>query len=213
VLQTVRDYLRWHSQEFYPFYLAEHQNPQSRKRHYIGTGIGLAGAALATFTGSLPLLVIGAAAAYGLAFSGHAQFENNKPATFKMPFASLLADVRMLGSYLNGTIEEKMLQYGLDSSGAKPVLRSVLPFGAWRYASVIQPDRLDGLRVQPQRGETFGGEFFAKFNDVKLPDFKLKGLFNKSAPPAAPAPAQPQQAPAEEKARAQQPPAPPAPQA
>jgi hypothetical protein len=79
-------------QEFYPFYISEHQNLTSRRLHVIGTGLVLC-CALAGL-----LFDIG----YGFAWAGHFFFEKNRPATFKYPLFSLLGDFRLFFEVATG---------------------------------------------------------------------------------------------------------------
>jgi hypothetical protein len=78
--------------EFYPYYLGEHQNPTCRRLHVIGS------------TGVLVLLAFGLGVpdwrsllamplcGYGFAWVGHFFFEHNRPATFRYPLWSLMGD-------------------------------------------------------------------------------------------------------------------------
>lgn len=82
-------------QEFYPFYLSQHQNITCRILHFIGTFLFF----ILLFWGvfnhwswqfvSLPIV------GYGFAWVGHFVFEKNKPATFTYPFWSLLSDFKL----------------------------------------------------------------------------------------------------------------------
>ena len=90
-------------QEFYPFYLTEHQNKISRILHFIGTFIVLGLLVFfilaqkeAKFWIALPLV------GYGFAWVGHTFFEKNKPATFKYPFWSLRGDFKLFFDVLFG---------------------------------------------------------------------------------------------------------------
>ncbi|WP_199118559.1 DUF962 domain-containing protein [Pedobacter sp. ASV28] len=89
-------------QEFYPFYLSEHQNFTSRILHFIGTGLVL----LALITGVLfhdwRFLAIIPFLGYGFAWIGHFFFEKNKPATFQYPFYSLASDFILFWDLLSG---------------------------------------------------------------------------------------------------------------
>jgi hypothetical protein len=78
--------------EFYPFYLAEHQNPTSRKLHFIGTGLLFVLLGASIYYSSFYLLLAIPVVGYGFAWVGHFFFEKNKPATFKYPFYSLASD-------------------------------------------------------------------------------------------------------------------------
>ena len=89
-------------QEFYPFYLSEHQNTTSRVLHFIGTFsviISLIGGLLfhdLRFIIAVPFL------GYGFAWVGHFFFEKNKPATFQYPGYSLASDFLLFWDLLNG---------------------------------------------------------------------------------------------------------------
>ncbi|MNK00686.1 hypothetical protein D3C87_184760 [compost metagenome] len=89
-------------QEFYPFYLSEHQNTTSRVLHFIGTAlvvISLIGGLLfhdLRFIIAVPFL------GYGFAWAGHFFFEKNKPATFQYPAYSLASDFMLFWDLLNG---------------------------------------------------------------------------------------------------------------
>jgi len=91
--------------EFYPYYLSEHQNLTCRRLHFVGTGLVI-GIALAIIVYSAwkywwVLLLCG----YGFAWVGHFFFEKNRPATFKNPFYSLLADFVMFKDIIIGKIK------------------------------------------------------------------------------------------------------------
>ncbi|MAV64291.1 MAG: hypothetical protein CBD97_00800 [Pelagibacteraceae bacterium TMED237] len=76
--------------EFYKFYLSEHINPVCRILHFIGTL-----SVILIFIGSFfnfKLLLLAPFSGYGLAWIGHFFFEKNKPATFKYPLYSFIAD-------------------------------------------------------------------------------------------------------------------------
>lgn len=88
-------------QEFYPFYLSEHQNTTSRVLHFIGTTLVifvLIAAVLFHLWRALLLLpLIG----YGFAWLGHFFFEKNRPATFKYPWYSLASDFMFFWDIVN----------------------------------------------------------------------------------------------------------------
>lgn len=90
-------------EEFYPFYLSEHQNKTSRTLHFVGTflvflllGFFIVVQKEAKFWVALPLV------GYGFAWVGHAFFEKNKPATFKYPLWSLRGDFTLFFEILSG---------------------------------------------------------------------------------------------------------------
>lgn len=78
--------------EFYPFYLAEHQNPVSRRLHFIGTALLFIILGTSIYSSNFYLLLAIPVVGYGFAWVGHFFFEKNKPATFKYPFYSLASD-------------------------------------------------------------------------------------------------------------------------
>jgi hypothetical protein len=83
-------------EEFWPHYLAAHQNPVNRALHYAGTlsAVGAAAMGLVTLN---PLLVLAAVPiGYAPAWAGHFFFEKNRPATFSHPLWSLRGDFEML---------------------------------------------------------------------------------------------------------------------
>jgi hypothetical protein len=91
--------------EFWPFYLAQHLNPTTRRLHFAGTTVGLVLAALAAILRE-PRLLLGALfAAYGCAWIGHFFFERNRPATFKHPWLSFRGDFRMYRMMWTGELD------------------------------------------------------------------------------------------------------------
>ena len=92
--------------DFYKFYLSEHSNQSCRRLHFIGTALVLLVFALMLFS-VVPwsrwwlLPIIG----YGFAWVGHFFFEKNRPATFRHPLYSFLADWLMFWQILIGKIK------------------------------------------------------------------------------------------------------------
>ena len=78
--------------EFYPAYLAEHQNPTCRRLHFVGTVLVLAAIAAAVLTRQWIWLLAAPVLGYGFAWLGHFVFERNRPATFRHPLYSLAGD-------------------------------------------------------------------------------------------------------------------------
>lgn len=94
--------------EFYPYYLNEHRDPRCRALHYTGSLLVLALLAYALLSAQWPLLWLLPVVGYGFAWVGHLVFEKNKPATFKYPFYSLMADWVMLKDWLTGQLAAKL---------------------------------------------------------------------------------------------------------
>ncbi|MCL1048517.1 DUF962 domain-containing protein [Shewanella abyssi] len=82
--------------EFYPFYLSQHQNRTCRALHYIGSCLVILVTILTFYSGQWLLLCSLPVIGYSFAWIGHLVFEKNRPATFKYPFYSLMADWVML---------------------------------------------------------------------------------------------------------------------
>jgi hypothetical protein len=83
-------------EEFWPHYLAAHQNPINRALHCAGTLSAISAIAAGVITLN-PLLVLAAIPiGYGPAWVGHFVFEKNRPATFAHPLWSLRGDFVML---------------------------------------------------------------------------------------------------------------------
>ena len=82
-------------QEFYPYYLSEHQNYISRILHFLGTSLVISLAISSIIMFDFRLLLYIPLAGYSFAWVGHFFFEKNKPATFKYPLFSLICDFKM----------------------------------------------------------------------------------------------------------------------
>lgn len=91
--------------EFYPYYLAEHQNLTCRRLHFVGSALILLLIAHVVFSERWVLLWFVPVLGYGFAWVGHFFFEHNRPATFKHPLYSLLGDWVMFKDILFGNIK------------------------------------------------------------------------------------------------------------
>ena len=98
-------------QNFYDFYLDEHQNMACRRLHFAGSSFGLLGLAKSVKSHSPAPLLKGIAAGYACAWVGHFFFEKNKPASFKSPFRSFASDFRMYVDVLRGDLSLKDRKY------------------------------------------------------------------------------------------------------
>ena len=102
--------------EFWPYYLAEHSRPGTRALHLIGTLTAIGCLVLLIATGRWWLFPLALVPGYGAAWIGHFFIEHNKPATFKYPLWSFLADYKMIALMLTG-------QLGSEISAAGDVRR------------------------------------------------------------------------------------------
>ncbi len=83
-------------EEFYPFYLSQHDNKVCRVLHYIGSTLALGWLIAAIYVQAPIFILYGLINGYACAWVGHYFFENNRPATFTYPWYSFLGDWRML---------------------------------------------------------------------------------------------------------------------
>lgn len=87
--------------EFWPFYVREHSVPACRALHFVGSSLSLAVIAGAIFYS--PWLWLAApVVGYGFAWVGHFFIEKNRPASFKYPLWSFIADWKMWAMMLTG---------------------------------------------------------------------------------------------------------------
>ena len=105
-------------QNFYDFYLNEHQNMACRRLHFAGSSFGLLGLAKSVKDRSPTPLLKGIAAGYACAWVGQFFFEKNKPASFKFPLKSFASDFRMYSDVLRGNLSLKDRKY--DRARKKP---------------------------------------------------------------------------------------------
>lgn len=90
--------------QFYPYYLAQHDNRLCRRAHFVGTSLAIGAVAQALVGGHAWWLPVALAAGYGGAWIGHFAFEKNRPATFDNPVYSLRADWVMYWQMLTGRL-------------------------------------------------------------------------------------------------------------
>lgn len=94
--------------EFWPHYLREHSQPETRAWHYAGTALALACVAAAAAFQSGGLVVAALLCGYGFAWIGHACIERNRPATFGHVWWSILSDLRMFVHFATGTLAREI---------------------------------------------------------------------------------------------------------
>ncbi len=92
--------------EFWPYYMAAHQDRRNRNIHYAGSAGGLAALVALAATGTWWLLPAGFVFGYACAWIGHFRFEHNKPATWVKPWWSFMGDWRMFWMKISGREEE-----------------------------------------------------------------------------------------------------------
>jgi len=113
--------------EFWPCYLQEHARPGTRAMHYAGTTLALLLLAAAPLAGRWSLLAALPIVGYGFAWASHSLVERNRPATFRYPFWSLLADFRMWHRFMTGHMAHDLAKAGVRHDGTvDPALRRLL---------------------------------------------------------------------------------------
>lgn len=95
-------------EEFWPFYVAEHSQPTTRALHFAGTATALCCAATLAASGKWKWLPLALVPGYAAAWVGHFVVEKNRPATFKYPLWSFMADQKMFSLMLTGKMEEEI---------------------------------------------------------------------------------------------------------
>ena len=97
---------------FWHFYVNEHRSRFNRRLHFVGTVLTFLWLALAI--GVDPWFILGVPlTGYGLAWVGHFYFEKNRPATFRYPVWSLVADFHMFFLMCAGRMEREVRRMGI----------------------------------------------------------------------------------------------------
>ena len=82
-------------EEFWPYYVMQHQKKATRILHFVGTTAAMGCVAGGLLTKRRWLLAVAPVAGYAPAWISHFFIEKNKPATFTYPVWSLKADMVM----------------------------------------------------------------------------------------------------------------------
>lgn len=95
-------------EQFWPDYLRAHCDGRSRILHLVGTIAAFICFAVFLLTCHPAWFLAAPIFAYGFAWTGHALFEKNSPATFSHPLWSLRGDLRMVWLTITGRIENEI---------------------------------------------------------------------------------------------------------
>jgi hypothetical protein len=109
-------------EEFWPFYVAEHSKPLTRKFHFVGTSAAMICVGGGILLGRPSLFALAAVAGYGPAWVSHFFIEKNRPASFKYPAWSFAADMVMWAKIVEGTMDaevERVMAAKAESSAPK----------------------------------------------------------------------------------------------
>ena len=96
-------------EEFWPYYVSQHQNPVCRQLHFAGTTLAMGCLAVSPF--APPAVLAAPVLGYGLAWVGHFVFERNKPASWggvRAAAWSLRGDLRMWRYMLGGRMDAEV---------------------------------------------------------------------------------------------------------
>jgi hypothetical protein len=105
-------------EEFWPYYLRAHSQPETKALHIAGTTIAAASLAAWLVTRRSKYLGLALVGSYGPAWFGHFAFENNTPATFDYPVWSLRADLLMYRLWFEGKLDAEVKRVGEKSKDA-----------------------------------------------------------------------------------------------
>lgn len=93
--------------EFWPYYVREHSRPACRNLHFVGSTLAIVILLVGAFYNPWLLLAV-PIVGYGFAWIGHFAIEKNRPATFKYPLWSLIADWKMWTLMLVGRMSAEV---------------------------------------------------------------------------------------------------------
>jgi hypothetical protein len=110
-------------EKFWPFYLGEHSQSATRWMHFFGSTAALALSASAAVTHSWVPFVVAWLQGYAFAWVSHFFIEKNRPATFKYPLWSFIADWKMWAMMLTGRINGELAKHGIAPATQAPTSR------------------------------------------------------------------------------------------
>jgi len=102
--------------DFWPEYVCAHSQPATRAVHCAGTLLGWGLVAAALLLQRWWRIAAALGVSYALAWTSHFFVEHNRPATFKHPLWSWLADQKMVARMLTGRMGAEVRRW---ESGGK----------------------------------------------------------------------------------------------
>ena len=106
-------------EEFWPFYVREHSVKANRRLHFAGTTTAVTLFGVGVLTRKRWLMALAPVVGYGPAWIGHFFVEKNRPATFRYPVWSLLADFKMWSLIVRGEMDAEVER--VMSESAEPI--------------------------------------------------------------------------------------------
>lgn len=106
-------------EEFWPFYVREHSRKTTRVMHFAGTTAAVGAAVAGLLLRRPKLLALAPVLGYGPAWISHFFIEKNRPATFKYPRWSLMADFVMWSKIASGTMDAEVERVMAEAAAAE----------------------------------------------------------------------------------------------
>lgn len=94
-------------EQFWPFYLSQHQSALNRYLHLAGLTLGLALLIYGAIYHPLLLWLL-PVCGYGFSWVGHFFIEKNRPATFQYPLWSFMCDFKMCYLMVTGGLKAEL---------------------------------------------------------------------------------------------------------
>ncbi len=95
-------------EEYWTFYVKEHQTKANRVLHFVGTTAAMACVAGGLLTKRRWLLAVAPVVGYGPAWIGHYFLEGNRPASFDHPLWALRADLVMWSKMVRFQMDDEV---------------------------------------------------------------------------------------------------------
>lgn len=95
-------------EEFWPFYVKEHAQKSTRIMHFVGTTAAVGMFATGVLLRKKWMMLVAPVFGYGPAWVSHFFIEKNRPATFKYPRWSLMADFVMWNKMVRGEMDAEV---------------------------------------------------------------------------------------------------------
>lgn len=106
-------------EQFWPYYLSEHESKTTRLLHFAGTSAAMGCVAFAVLKRKPSVLLTALLVGYGTAWASHFFVEKNRPASFRYPLWSLAADFKMWSLIATGRMDAELARVKQERDGAQ----------------------------------------------------------------------------------------------